>query len=182
MNTVILIAVVLGLYYLYDSGQLNASSLDFTGQSGDGDNFEDPMGNQFSASVITNDPSTWPQGDIAWNVARAIAIAEGYNIPNSNPYRLNNPGDLSDGSQTFGFEPHSGSKVTKFPDAATGWQWLHDKIVRAVNGGSYVYNPDMTWYQIGSKWAPPNAAIWAENVARQLGVDPNSRMGDYFGI
>ena len=30
--------------------------------------------------AITNDPATWPQGDRIWNIARAIAYAEGANV------------------------------------------------------------------------------------------------------
>src|SRR5258708_26462293 len=83
---------------------------------------------------ITFDESTWPSGDRVWNVCRAIARAEGANIEGSNPDRLNNPGDISDGGLTYGFEWHSGSSVTKFPDKQTGWQWLYSKISNAAAG------------------------------------------------
>jgi hypothetical protein len=51
---------------------------------------------------ITSDPSTWPTGSRIWDIARAIAIAEGANVEGSNPDRLNNPGDISDGASTYG--------------------------------------------------------------------------------
>src|SRR5260370_32854808 len=82
---------------------------------------------------ITVDESTWPSGDRVWNVCRAIARAEGANVQGSNPDRLNNPGDISDGGLKYGFEFHSGSSITKFPDKQTGWVWLYQKISNIVS-------------------------------------------------
>jgi hypothetical protein len=123
--------------------------------------------------VITNDRLTWPTGDKLWQIAQAIAIAEGYNLPTSNPFRLNNPGDISDGYDEFGGEPHSGSDVTRFPDAQTGWQWLYNKLSRIAQGKSAVYSPQMTWAQLAQKWAG-NWQNWVGNVTTELNVQPNS--------
>lgn len=131
-----------------------------------------------TVSGITNDRSTWPTGDRIWDIARAIAVAEGANVHGSNPDRLNNPGDISDGVKTFGSEFHSGSNVTHFPDKQTGWQWLYDKLQNIANGNSEAYSPDWTWTQIAQRWAG-NWQAWAANVARELGVDENSTFGDY---
>ena len=122
---------------------------------------------------ITNDRSTWPTGDRIWQIAQAIAVAEGYNLPTSNPFRLNNPGDISDGYDEFGGEPHSGSDVTRFPDAQTGWQWLYNKLSRIAQGKSAVYSPQMTWTQLAQKWAG-NWQNWVGNVTTELNVQPNS--------
>jgi hypothetical protein len=134
-------------------------------------------------TIIPTNPSTWPSGDKLWNVARAIAHAEGYDVlvngQPSNPARLNNPGDISDGVMTYGSEFHSGSNITKFPDAATGWAWLYGKLNNIKQGNSTVYDPSYSWREIGAKWAPPNAEVWAANVANYLGVDPDSAFGDY---
>jgi hypothetical protein len=134
--------------------------------------------NGFSGVTITNDPSTWPSGDVIWNVAQAIALAEGYNVAGSNPYRLNNPGDISDGASQFGSESHSGSNVTHFPDAQTGWTWLYGKLQNAASGASKVYHPAMTWKQFAQTWAS-DWQDWLNNVTATLGVDPNSTFGDY---
>jgi len=129
---------------------------------------------------ITNDAATWPTGDKIWDVCRAIAIAEGANVAGSNPDRLNNPGDISDGGLTFGFELHSGSSVTKFPDKLTGWKWLYSKFKNdLVDGTSSVYSPDMTWAQFAQKYSG-DWQNWLNNVTGQLGVSPDSRSGDYF--
>jgi hypothetical protein len=145
----------------------------------DGDNVANESAPAIPQHIDPTNPATWPSGNRIWDCCRAIAYAEGYNQPGSNPANLNNPGDISDGASTFGSEFHSGSNITKFPDANTGWQWLYTKISRAASGRSAVYSSSMTWYEIGTKWAPPNALVWANNVAANLGVDVNSTLGDY---
>lgn len=144
---------------------------------------EDTMKLTGQAPTITHhidptDITSWPSGDRIWDCCRAIAIAEGYNVFNSVSARLNNPGDLSDGREVYGSEFHDGSEVTKFPDAVTGWSWLYNKINNIVRGKSSVYNPDMSWNEIGTKWAG-NAATWSANVANNLGVDADSSLNDY---
>jgi hypothetical protein len=131
--------------------------------------------------TITYDESTWPSGDTTWNVCRAIARAEGANIKDSNPDRLNNPGDISDGGATYGFETHSGSAVTNFPDKQTGWRYLYNKIRSAfIDETSNVYSPNMTWTQFAEKWAG-DWQSWVANVTGPLNVSPDDRVGDYFG-
>lgn len=127
---------------------------------------------------ITSDRSTWPTGDRIWNIAQAIAIAEGANVPGSNPDRLNNPGDISDGAGTFGSQAHSGSNVTTFPDKETGWSWLYNKLENIARGKSHVFSPSMTWEEFAQKYAG-NWQNWVNNVTRELGVDPSSTFGDY---
>lgn len=134
---------------------------------------------------ITFDPSTWPTGDRIWDIARAIAHAEGADQEGSNPDRLNNPGDISDGISTYGSEFHSGSNITNFPDKKTGWQWLYNKLDNINRGGSHVYSRDFSWVEIAhdpatgaTRWAG-DWENWSNNVAAALGVDPSSTFGDY---
>ena len=129
-------------------------------------------------TMITNDTSTWPTGDRVWDICRAIAIAEGANIAGSNPDRLNNPGDISDGSSIYSYENHSGSEVTKFPDKQTGWEWLYRKISNILQGNSTVYQNTMTWTQFAQKYAG-NWQSWVNNVTNELGVSPNDIIGNY---
>jgi hypothetical protein len=134
-------------------------------------------------STITTDTRTWPYSDDdpIGKACNAVARAEGYNVAGSNPFRLNNPGDISDGSHTFGYETHSGSNVTHFPDPETGWGWLYDKWSNIVGGVSDVYSPDMSWDQLAQKWAG-NWATWSTNVTRYLGVNRTDRVGDFFNV
>jgi hypothetical protein len=133
-----------------------------------------------TGAPITQDRSTWPSGDKIWDMAQAIAIAEGYNEgAGVVPFDLNNPGDLSDGAGQFGSQPHSGSNVTTFPSAETGWQWLYNKLQNIVTGQSSVYPASLNWQGVAQKWAG-NSAVWASNVTSQLGVDSNSTPADYY--
>jgi hypothetical protein len=146
--------------------------------------FQDLVG-EVTLSGITFDPSTWPTGDRIWDIAQAIAHAEGANVEGSNPDVLNNPGDISDGASTYGAEFHSGSNVTHFPDKKTGWQWLYNKLQNIDQGGSHVYSRDMSWEEIAhdpatgaTRWAG-DWQNWSRNVAAALGVDPTSTFGEY---
>jgi hypothetical protein len=170
-----LLIVILVATGLLTGGTMAASAYD----RNDGDNVTNESAPTIAHHIDPSQPNTWPSGDRIWNCCRAIAFAEGYNVVGSNPANLNNPGDLSDGAATYGSEFHSGSNITKFPDAVTGWSWLYTKIQNAAAGRSSVYDPSMSWREIGAKWAPPNAEIWAANVATALGVDADSSLGDY---
>lgn len=127
---------------------------------------------------ITSDPITWPSGDRIWLICHAIAMAEGANVEGSNPDRLNNPGDISDGSHEFEYEEHSGSRVTHFPDKVTGWKWLYDKISNIVDGHSSVYSSAETWTSFAHKWAG-DWENWLKNVTSILDVSPDSFVNDY---
>lgn len=185
-----IILAALGIAYSMNqsaasSGTDTAAPAD-TGTDSDGFIFPDtsppgPLTNDHGV-IVQVDPtnrSTWPSGDKIWQLAQAIALAEGYNIPGSNPARLNNPGDISDGGKTYGFESHSGSDVTKFPDAETGWRWLYNKLGNILAGGSHVYSANMTFVQFAQKWAG-NWQAWATNVTRELAVTQGTTLTDWF--
>jgi len=140
----------------------------------------------FLTPAITQDPASWPAGDRVWDVCRAVAMAEGFNDgPGHAPFDLNNPGDLSPGDEagqaTAGpAEFHDGSHIIHFATAAGGFQALYHKFYDAAAGVSRVYDPAMTWEQIGSLYAG-DAGDWIRNVTGFLGVDPGSTLGDYVG-
>lgn len=129
-------------------------------------------------SEITTDRNSWPSGDRIWDICQAIAIAEGYDGVSNVAFRLNNPGDISDGHPPYSWENHSGSSVTVFPDAATGWNWLYKKISNHVKGLSSVYPKSLTIEQFASLYAG-NATAWMNNVTRELGVSPTTTFADY---
>ena len=131
-----------------------------------------------SGQINPQDPSTWPSGDGIWDICQAVALAEGYNVPRSNPARLCNPGDISDGASTYGFELHSGSKVTRFPDHATGWQWLYNKFKNIAAGKSSTYSADWSWEKISQTYAA-DSANWLKNVSAVLGVSAKSSLKDF---
>jgi hypothetical protein len=176
MNPLLLIAVLIIVAFgLYEG----TSMIQPAYAAAPDDNVDSEQAPPIMQHIEPTNPNTWPSGDRIWNCCRAIAYAEGYNVAGSNPARLNNPGDISDGRAVYSSEFHSGSSITTFPDANTGWQWLYTKVARAASGESRVYDPSMSWREIGAIWAPPNAEVWASNVAGHLGVDPDSSLGDY---
>lgn len=170
----VLLLMAIGIFVAVDANQSATNS-----QTSDGDNVSsNPNAPAVNVNIVPTDPSTWPSGDRIWDCCRAIALAEGYNVAGSVPARLNNPGDLSDGMNAFGAEYHSGSNVTKFPTAVTGWSWLYAKLRNALTGQSSVYSGNMTWREIGRKWAG-NSDAWTNNVSTALGVSPDSTLSDY---
>lgn len=127
-------------------------------------------------------PSTWPTGDRIWDICRAIAHAEGFDVRGTAPANLHNPGDLSPGDE-HGFatagpaEYHGGSYVIHFASDQDGWGALYAKISNIWDGTSKVYDPDWSWQQIGAQYASdPN---WGAHVAAALGVDPSSTLNQY---
>lgn len=170
----VLILMAVGIFVAVDANNSAGTSL-----TSDGDNVtSNPNAPAVPSNIVPTDPTTWPSGDRIWDCCRAIAFAEGYNVAGSVPARLNNPGDLSDGMNEFGSEFHSGSNVTKFPTASTGWAWLYAKLRNTATGQSSVYSGDMSWREIGVKWAG-NSAAWSNNVASALGVNVDSSLNDY---
>lgn len=136
------------------------------------ENIEASPVTEWRNSGITTDYATWPSGDAIWDICRAIALAEGYDT-NGAAFRLNNPGDISDGRETYGSEFHSGSNITKFPDAATGWNWLYSKLSNHIFGKSDVYPASWTITQFSHKYAA-NWQNWKTIVGRELSVDPDT--------
>ena len=128
--------------------------------------------------MITHDPLTWPVGDSIWNICHAIALAEGANVPNSNPDRLNNPGDISDFVGVFGSEYHSGSHITHFPTKEIGWGHLHWKVNRIIKGMSSTYTSSWSWEKVAKTWAA-NWEPWLKTVTEHLGVKSDSTPLDY---
>jgi hypothetical protein len=134
--------------------------------------------------MITSNPATWPSGDKVWDVCRAIAFAEGANVANTAPDRLNNPGDLSRGDEhgqpVIGYVTlQDGEDAIQFASKEAGWTALYTKMANAAQGLSSVYSPAMTWRQVAQKYAA-NSAVWLANVTGLLGVSPDSRYGDFF--
>lgn len=192
MIAVVAVLGIMGILYLAISGAMDSTQVD-TGAGGmdtapdavklsTPSNSTDNPDTYFTGdnvAIVAEDQDTWPGGNAIWDVARAIAVAEGYGRVGKAPTVLNNPGDISDGMNTFGSEQHSGSHVTHFPDAQTGWNWLYNKLHNIQNGKSDVYSNNMTWTTLAQKWAA-NWQPWVNNVTRELGVASTDRVGDYW--
>lgn len=109
----------------------------------------------------------------------AIASAEGFGTPGVVPTTHHNPGDLGPGDTGYPGDFHSGSFVSQLPDDQTGWNFLHRKISRIVNGTSSAYSLDMTFTEMAQKYAG-DWNNWVNNVTRALGISPASTLRQYF--
>lgn len=108
-------------------------------------------------------------------LANAIASAEG-----SNP-DINNPGDLTAGD----FDPSNvtgtfnSAGVAIVDTVENGWAALTNKLSNILNGSSSVYSPDMTISQFAQTYTGgDNSDAWANTVSSQLGVTPDTTLGD----
>lgn len=130
-------------------------------------------GSDASAPSISSDGSLDVTGKIQ-AIAQAIAQAEGFGVAGKIPTLANNPGDLELGDIGYG---KMGEGITVFGSVTDGWNALYGQISGWLLGTSSNYSINMTWDQIGAKYA--GASAWANNVASALGVDPNSTLGAY---
>lgn len=108
-------------------------------------------------------------------LANAIAKAEGANST------INNPGDLTAGDvpseQVTGTFNNAG--VVIIDSLENGWQALLNKLGNIMNGLSSVYSPDMTISQLAQTYTGgDNADGWAQTVASELGVTPDTTLSD----
>ena len=100
-------------------------------------------------------------------IAEAIAKAEGYGVPGAIPTVRNNPGNLKgpDG------------EIRWFPTPEDGWNALYRQVTMMFTGESRYYRPDMTIAEIARIYTGESTYMnWASNVARFLGVTPETRL------
>ena len=112
-------------------------------------------------------------------IMQAIGEAEGFGIPGKIPTLANNRGDLVMGD--IGYGTLGSQKITVFATVEDGDAELAHQISLWINGTSKYYSQTSTWNQIGTKYSGPGTP-WAANVARALGVDPNSTLGNYLAV
>lgn len=111
-------------------------------------------------------------------LARAIANAEGFNVPNSRPARNHNPGNLTkDITATgIGMDPGPGVSYVIYKTDADGWDALEKQVRLMFAGGSHFYFPSMTIAQMAEKYTGTQQSAWARNVAVALGVSVDTRL------
>jgi len=119
-----------------------------------------------SAIAPPADPST---ESAVLVMAAAIAQAEGFNVPNTQPARLHNPGDLTD--------PDTGQLRT-FSNDADGYAALYNQVRLMLTGQSRIYTLDMSLAQVAVIYTGnDNPAGWARTVANALGVSTSTTLG-----
>jgi hypothetical protein len=113
--------------------------------------------------------------DLVQKLAQAIAKAEGFFSPGSLPNRTNNPGDLKLGDKGLG----TVAGKTVFASPEEGFQALERQINLILTGRSDYYSPDMTIREIAQVYTGgDNADAWANIVAGQLGVSPDTPLSE----
>ena len=109
-------------------------------------------------------------------IAEAIAHAEGFGVAGALPTRAHNPGDLKLGD--IGFGAINGKTV--FSSDNDGWNALRKQIQLMISGESSYYQPTDTWRAIANTWVGTSDYVnWMNTVTGDLGVDPDSTLGDY---
>ena len=106
----------------------------------------------------------------------AVAKAEGYGIPGAIPTRANNPGDLtrSLGFSTTG-ETLGSAGVMVFTTRDDGWGAL-DRQFSLIQSGHSIHKLTDTILSFAHSYTATEQAVWAANVAREMGVDPNTTL------
>lgn len=128
---------------------------------------------------------TWPQGDRIWDLAHAIAVAEGYGAGQNVPTNFRNPGDLGPDDTGYPGEYHAGSTVSRIPTHEQGWQFLYGKLANIFAGKSRTYFPSMTFLNMAQKYAG-NWQNWVINVTTELhrqgytGVQPLTTLQSWY--
>jgi hypothetical protein len=116
--------------------------------------------------------------DLIQKFMEAVAVAEGYGKPGPTKC-CNNPGNLTDDNEVYGFvQTHgpNGAKITKFPTPAIGWEALRKKVSRMLQGQSHSYPIQLTIAEVAQRWS--GDANWGFNVAKCLGVTPNTKLSE----
>jgi hypothetical protein len=101
-------------------------------------------------------------------LARAISKAEGFK-PGTKAWRNNNPGNI-----------RRGPDYVHFKTKQEGWNALEELLTRVADGRSRVYTTDMNLREFGKRYA--QSRVWPKNVARVLGVTPETKMWEILDV
>lgn len=120
--------------------------------------------------------------DRVHTLAEAIAKAEGYGRRGTIPTRYANPGDLKavkgytyPGQLAVGKGGH-----IRFRNAAAGWSALTHQIDKIIAGDSR-YTVNLTLQEFGKGYAG-NWRRWSSNVAKELGVQPDTYLFEVLDV
>jgi hypothetical protein len=120
--------------------------------------------------------------DRVQTLAEAIAKAEGHGRRGTLPSRLNNPGDLKairgyiyPGQVGIGKGGHA-----KFRTDAEGWAALEHQLDKITDGSSR-YSVNLTLQEFGNGYAG-NWRRWSRNVAKNLGVQPDTYLFEVLDV
>lgn len=110
----------------------------------------------------------------------AIAYAEGFYISGSRPARNHNPGDLTVDLTGQGIG-HDGPFII-YANDNDGWTALKSQVMKIFNNTSSIYTSDMTIHDIATRYTTTEQNAWAMNVARSLGVSPDTKVSELLSM
>jgi len=109
-------------------------------------------------------------------LANSIASVEGFGAdPTNRPTRNNNPGNMEYGplAKSHGATGSDG-RFAVFPDAASGWAAMDDRLAQHAKQGH-------TLQQVIESWAPvaenPNQPDYISRVSKATGLKPGDKIG-----
>jgi hypothetical protein len=120
---------------------------------------------------------------IVVDLAKAIAHAEGFGVPNTVPTRAHNPGDLKIPNWNGATTGTEG--ITVFIDDETGWNALYQQLLRMMDNQSHIYKLSDTFSQFSGHWTDTQEGMWLDNVLHKLQelgytVSKDTTLGAYF--
>ncbi len=107
-------------------------------------------------------------------IAFAIARQEGFFKSGSVAMRAKNPGNMKVGDRGLG----TINGITVFANAEEGWMRLRIQVASMLSGTSVNYKPWFTIRDVSKVWTATEQAEWAQNVARFIGVSPDTQVKD----
>lgn len=109
-----------------------------------------------------------------------IAYAEGFYIANSRPARNHNPGDLTVDTINKGIGKDGPFIV--YANDTDGWDALKMQVRKIFTNTSSIYNSNMTINDIATRYTTTDQTAWAMNVAKSLGISPNTKISELLNM
>jgi hypothetical protein len=115
---------------------------------------------------------------LAYQLSNAIAIAEGFYVSGSLPFRCHNPCDLELGDRGWGVD--NGKTIyanadpnSSLDDHTDGWAAARRECIAILSGKSFYYSLDMTFNELSQRYTGnDNAGPWCKIVTEKLNVNP----------
>ena len=116
-----------------------------------------------------------------YELAHAIAHAEGYYTKGTIPNRAHNPGDIRalSAHQFPGQVGINSKRYAIFRNDAAGFAALYHQLEKVEAGESRFYSADITMRQFSKTYAEVNV-VWLHNVCSMLRISPSMTLRQYF--
>lgn len=118
-----------------------------------------------------------------YDLAHAIAKAEGFGVSGALPTRNRNPGDIRahsahDYPGQVGIDK---KRYAIFRNDLSGWTALYHQLEKVFNGDSRFYGPSTTFAQFSKRYAE-DTKHWLKNVCGALNIDADMTLGEFYAL